>query len=159
MNYDYDLCKLCYYACSVCMSFHIYIRVHHFISVVSHNLSPANYCKRAYRLRRTSQKLSARRCLGAGSKEALVILARSECSRPPFAISESCKRYLCKIKRANSDIGALFRGGLLRVVTRYCARLGRVITRLSVNQYAPPSIYTLERCSAQTWVCQYAVMR
>ena len=54
MNYDYDLCKLCYYACSVCMSFRIYIRVHHFISVVSHNLSPANYCKRAYRLRRTS---------------------------------------------------------------------------------------------------------
>jgi hypothetical protein len=43
-------------------------------------------------------------------------------------------RIPCKTKHANSGIGALFRGGLLRVVTHYYARRGRVITRLSVNK-------------------------
>ena len=42
--------------------------------------------------------------------------------------------HLCETKRANSGLGALFRGGLLRVVTRYYARRGHVITRLSVNK-------------------------
>ena len=66
-------------------------------------------------------------------------------------------RIPCKTKRANSGIGALFRGGLLRIVTHYYARRGRVITRLSVNKHGRTPKF--ERCSAQTWVCQYAVMR
>ena len=42
--------------------------------------------------------------------------------------------YPCKTKHTNSGIGALFCGGLLRVVTRYYARRGRVITQLIVNK-------------------------
>ena len=56
----------------------------------------------------------------------------------------------CKTKRANSRIGALFRGGLLRVVTRYYARRGRVITRLSVNKRGRTPKYLHSRALFRT---------
>ena len=53
----------------------------------------------------------------------------SECLIPP-----------CKTKRANSGIGALFRGGLLGVVTRYYARRCRLCALLHTLFYT--GIYT-----------------
>ena len=58
--------------------------------------------------------------------------------------------YPCKTKRTNSGIGALFRGGLLRVVTRYYARRGRVITRLSVNKRGRTPKYLHSRALFRT---------
>ena len=49
----------------------------------------------------------------------------------PFTYCGSTYKVPVKTKRANS---ALFRGGLLRVVTHYYARRGRVIRWLSVNK-------------------------
>jgi hypothetical protein len=55
-----------------------------------------------------------------------------------------------KTKRANSRIGALFRGGLLRVVTRYYARRGRVITWLSINKRGHTPKYLHSRALFRT---------
>ena len=70
------------------------------------------------------------------------------------AIGPSHKEYFqafpCKTKRASSGIGALFRGGLLRVVTRYYARRGRVITRLSVNKRGRTPKYLHSRALFRT---------
>ena len=61
----------------------------------------------------------------------------------------------CKTKRANSGIGALFCGGLLRVVTRYYARRGRVITRLSVNKRGRTPKYLHSRALFRAGYCTY----